>query len=64
MTATPLMRAPEVAKWLNLTTARVYELTRIGAIPSIRIGRQVRYDRERLQAWLAGGGAPLSDEAA
>jgi excisionase family DNA binding protein len=54
-----LLDAKEVAEILQVNVQRVYELTRQGILPSIRIGpRQVRYEETRLMQWIvnmAGG---------
>jgi excisionase family DNA binding protein len=49
-----LLTAKEVASELGLTPFRVYELARLGLLPSIRLGRSVRFPREALENWLAG----------
>ena len=54
-----LLRIPEVAERLDVTHARAYELARTGALPAVRIGRQLRVDPEALQAWIDNGGQPL-----
>jgi hypothetical protein len=41
------------------TTARVYEAARLGLIPCVRIGRQVRFDEESLREWVKSGGSSL-----
>jgi excisionase family DNA binding protein len=63
MTATStrrLLLIPEVADILGVSTARAYELARTGALPAVRLGRQVRVDPDALQTWLDNGGQPLS----
>ncbi len=55
-----LLTAKEVAALLRVTKLRVYELARTGAIPCVRIGRQVRFPEDGLRAWIARGGTPLS----
>jgi excisionase family DNA binding protein len=56
-----LLRAREVAAMLNLSSAhRVYDLARRGMIPSVRIGRLLRFDPEALQTWIAQGGTPAT----
>ena len=45
------------------TTARVYEAARLGLIPSVRIGRQVRFDEDALQEWAKGGGRTRPSES-
>lgn len=51
-----LVTARDVARRLNVPLPRVYELVRAGTLPHIRLGRQVRFDAERLERWLARGG--------
>ena len=51
-----LLTVPETAHILRVRPARAYELVREGVIPSIRLGRQIRIDRETLAAWLRDGG--------
>jgi excisionase family DNA binding protein len=52
-----LLDAKEVAEILQVNTQRVYELTRQGILPSIRIGaRQIRFEEERLIRWIENGG--------
>lgn len=62
----PLLTMVEAAVRLGMSTGTLYNLLRRGAIPpgvAIRIGHSVRWDRDRLEAWLAAGG-DLSAEAA
>lgn len=54
-----LLRIPEVAARLDVSQARAYDLCRTGAIPAVRIGRQLRVDPEALQGWIDAGGQPL-----
>ena len=57
-----LLTADQVAQILQLSKARVYEDARRGIIPSVRIGRLVRFSEEALDAWIAEGGTPLADD--
>ena len=59
----PLMKIPEMARKLDVTVPRGYALVRDGVIPGVRIGRQVRVDRDQLDAWIASGGQELAPEA-
>lgn len=59
-----MLLAPEVAEILNVSVPRVYELIRAGVLPSVRLGRQVRVDRRKLQAFLDDGGRCLPDRRA
>lgn len=52
----PLIQAEDVAKVLNVPKERVYVLARRGQIPVVRVGRQIRFDPDRIEEWLAGGG--------
>lgn len=52
-----LLTAKQTAALLQVSLPRVYELARIGLIPCVRIGRQVRFDEAELREWVARGGA-------
>lgn len=52
-----LLKAREVAEQTGLSTARVYELTRLGELPSVHLGRAVRYSAAAVAAWLEAGGS-------
>jgi excisionase family DNA binding protein len=49
-----LLTAEEVAELLRVSQAWVYAQTRGRRIPHIRLGRQVRYRRSALDAWIDG----------
>jgi excisionase family DNA binding protein len=60
-----LVKADAVAEMLDVDRFRVYELARTGQIPAVRIGRSIRFNPERVVAWIeAGGTAANGDEAA
>jgi len=42
----------EVLGYLNTTPRTIYRLIRAGELPAIRIGRQWRFRRSDLDAWL------------
>ncbi len=53
-----LIKADKVAEILDVSTQRVYELTRERRIPFIQLGdRQYRYSETVLLAWLEEGGS-------
>lgn len=54
-----LLRIPEVAKILDVSVERAYQLARTEAIPVVRLGRQLRVDAEQLRRWMQNGGARL-----
>ena len=54
-----LLLASEAAALLRVTENRIYELAKRGAIPVVRLGRQLRLDEAALLAWIEAGGTPL-----
>ena len=47
-----LLTAEEVAKLLGVTTAWVYEQSRLRRIPTVTLGRYRRYREEAITEWL------------
>ena len=56
-----LVTAYDVSKILSVPRLRIYDLARTGQIPSVRIGRTIRFDPERIKAWIAAGGTAATD---
>jgi len=52
-----LLTAEPLARAVNVSTSRIYQLARDGLIPCVRIGRQVRFDPARVAGWIAQGGS-------
>ena len=52
----PLLMVPEVAKLLQLSPYRVYELVRQGALKSIHLGKSVRVRASAVTEYLAQQG--------
>ena len=48
----PLLTAEQVAEIIGMKPSYVYDLSRRGKIPTITFGRQRRYRREAIEAWL------------
>jgi len=48
----PLLTAEQVSEIIGMTPDYVYALSRRGRIPTITFGRQRRYRREQIEAWL------------
>lgn len=48
-----LLRAEEVAEILQLSVGAVYAHARLKQIPSVRIGRSVRFHPAAIETWLA-----------
>ena len=47
-----LLRPADLAPHLGVTTGRVYQLIRAGAIPATRLGGAIRIPREAWERWL------------
>ena len=48
-----LLTADQVAEQLGLPTARIYEMSRQGKLPFVRVGKKlVRFERTALDAWI------------
>lgn len=50
----PLLTPADVAELLQIPTSTVYELTRQGRLPCVRIGRAIRFTKADLERCLAG----------
>ncbi len=53
-----LMTVSEAADFLRVAHYRIYQLARQGVVPGVvRLGRQVRFDPDRLEVFVSQGGA-------
>jgi excisionase family DNA binding protein len=59
-----LLTAKETAEILRVTLPRVYELAREGLLPSVRMGRQIRFHESKIMEWIEQGGSALQKEEA
>jgi len=50
-----IMTTKEIAKYLKLHAITICKLSKQGKIPSIRIGRVWRFDKEVIDEWIARG---------
>ncbi len=48
-----LLTLEEVAAWLRVPRSWIYERTRKGQIPHLKLGKYLRFRRNALTAWLA-----------
>ena len=55
-----LMTTGEVLDCLNVTPRTIYRLIRSGELPAVRIGRQWRFRRPDLDAWIDRQGSAAS----
>lgn len=51
-----LITAPAAARLLGVTVQRLYELSREGVVPSVRLGRSFRYSPSALNEFIQKGG--------
>lgn len=56
---TRLLTATEVAEILRLPKTTVYEHARTKLLPSVRIGRSVRFKPDAIRDFIEGGGEAL-----
>ena len=54
-TMAQIMTTKEIADYLRLHQITICKLSKEGKIPAVRIGRVWRFDKEVIDAWLAGG---------
>jgi excisionase family DNA binding protein len=54
-----LLKVADVAMIMNTSVDRVYELARLGLLPVVHLGRQIRVEESALVEWIKTGGAPL-----
>lgn len=52
----PLIGAGQAAHRLNISRAKLYDLSRLQIIPSVSIGRAKRWDPVILEEWVRRGG--------
>ena len=58
-----LLTAPEVAALLRVSVRQVQCLAKAGEVPGFRVGRQWRFRRSQLDAWLERKSTPPSRPA-
>ena len=49
-----VMTLPEVAEYLRIPSSTIYKLSREGALPAQKIGRNWRYHKDVIDEWLKG----------
>ncbi len=53
---TKLIKAGEVAEMMDIKEDHVYALARQGIIPTVRLGRRLRFSPEQIQDFIENGG--------
>ena len=56
----PILTIPEVASYLKVSKAKVYDLVSKNEIPHLKIGRNVRIREADLQVWVQKQSAQLA----
>jgi excisionase family DNA binding protein len=51
-----LLTAAQLEQEYNIRRGQAFLLAREGILPHVRLGRQVRFDRAAIEAFLANGG--------
>ena len=54
-----LLTMKDVAQRLGISLQRTYEMGRLGLLPVVRLGRQIRVEEGRLASWIESGGRGL-----
>jgi excisionase family DNA binding protein len=62
LTRQRLLDADDIADWLAIPKGAVYRLVRESRLPSIAVGRYLRFDTTALQAWIDAGGRGLEKD--
>ncbi len=57
-----LLTVPAVARVLGVTESRAYDLIRLGLLPAVKLGRQIRVDPLKLEEFIDNGGKPLPEK--
>jgi len=56
-----VMNIEQLAAYLQMSRASIYHLVSAGRIPGTKVGRQWRFFRDTIDAWLRGMGQPAAD---
>lgn len=57
-----LLTAEQVAGWLNVRTAWVQEMARLGQIPAIKLGKYWRFSRGSIASWIESNEIPAGQD--
>lgn len=47
-----IMTVKEVAKYLRVHESSIYRLSKAGKIPAYRVGRNLRFKKDKIDEWL------------
>jgi len=60
MTDEPFLTTDEVLEYLHVNLKTLYRLIKAGKIPAVRVGRQWRFRKRDIDAWLAAHATPAA----
>lgn len=49
-----ILTVSEVAEYLRVNPQTIYRKAKAGEMPTVRIGRAIRFRRDALEAWIKG----------
>ena len=58
-----ILFVPQVAQWLKMDEAKVRRLTHEGMIPAFKVGKEWRFRRKDIEAWLDNQSGPIPPPA-
>ena len=64
MTDDQLLTTDQLLAYLHLNLKTVYRLIKAGKLPAVRVGRQWRFKKRDIDAWLKRNDAPMPSTAA
>ncbi len=56
-----LLKVSELSEIFNVSDDRIYTLAREQVIPSVRVGRTLRFSRKAIEEFIANGGKALPE---
>ncbi len=56
MSENEFLTVQEVAQLFRTTEQHIYAMARENLIPSVRLGRRIRFSKEELEEWTKSGG--------
>lgn len=59
---TELLTARQVQQLLHIDRSTIYRMASDGRLPSVRVGKQLRFPAARIQALVSAHGAPITSE--
>ena len=61
-TADEILTIQELSDYLKVPVSTLYKLVGEGAIPSFKVGKHWRFQKDAIDRWIAGGGGSQSEQ--